>query len=317
MKFQKILMIGFEEGNLGALEWERIKGLSEAYIMITKDSEKILDELVDTDCLLVKLGASVDKKMIDMAPKLKYIGMFGTGYGRIATTYASEKGITVCNIAGYSTNGVAELTIGLILEHIRDISRAKNNALKGEYSEDSFSGYEISGKNFAIVGLGQIGARVASIAARGFGANVLYWSRTRKTDIETNNIKYVVDIKDMLRNSDFVSINMAYTPETSGFFSEDIISSLKKGSVVVNTAPMELINIDDLCTRLQKKDIYFILDHSDELSSEQAIQLSKHDNCVMYPPIGYITNEATLGKKSMFVDNLQNFLNNQPTNKVN
>ena len=317
MKFQKILMIGFEADNLGTIEWDRIKGLSDSYVIVPKDSEKIINELSDTDCLLVKLGATVDKKMMDVAPKLKYIGMLGTGYGRIDTAYASEKGITVCNIAGYSTNGVAELVIGLILEHIRDISRAKVNALNGEYSEDSFSGYEISGKNFGVVGLGLIGARVAAIASSGFGANVSYWSRTRKQAAEIGNVKFVDNVKDMLANSDFISINMAYTSETANFFNAALISSFKAGSVVVNTAPMELIDIDALCARLGKKDFYFILDHSDELSAEQAKQLSHYENCIMYPPIGYITDEATLGKKVMFVDNLQNYLNNQPTNKVN
>jgi len=317
MKFHKVLMIGFEEGTLGSVEWNRIKDLSESHVIVPKDSEKILGELVDADCLLVKLGASVDKQMMDAAPKLRYIGMFGTGYGRINTAYASEKGVTVCNIAGYSTNGVAELVIGLILEHIRDISRAKISALKGEYSESSFSGYEISGKNFGIVGLGVIGARVAAIASLGFGANVAYWSRTRKLAAETGNVKFVDNINRLLANSDFVSINMAYTPETANFFSADLISSFKTGAVVVNTAPMELIDIEALCTRLAKKDFYFILDHSDELSAEQAMQLSQYENCIMYPPIGYITDEATLGKKVMFVDNLQNYLNNQPTNKVN
>jgi len=317
MKFKKILMVGFGTDDLGAKEWERVRQMSEAHILIPKDSEKITVELAETDCLLVKLGAAVDKKMMDSAPNLKFIGMFGTGYGRIDTASASEKGITVCNIAGYSTDGVAELVFAFMLENIRDISRAKVQAKKGEYSEDSFSGYEITGKKFGIVGLGRIGQRVASIASAGFNADVSYWSKNRKLQIESSTIKYEENVKNLLSNSDFVSINLAYTPETENFFGSDLISSFKENSVVVNLSPMELLDIDALGARLAKKDFTFILDHSDELTAEQASLLSTYENCIMYPPIGYITDEATIGKKVMFVDNLVNYLEGKPTNKVN
>jgi phosphoglycerate dehydrogenase-like enzyme len=317
MKFQKILMIGFEEGNLPANEWTRISKLSDNRIMVPKGSDEIDVELRDADAVLVKLGAAVDKDMIDRAPNLKYIGMYGTGYGRIDTEYARGKGITVCNIAGYSTNGVAELAFALILEQIRDVSRAKIQAHNGEYSEDSFSGYEIQGKKFGIVGLGRIGMRIAEIASHGLGADVLYWSKTRKPEKETDRILYRSDVKALVSETDFLSINMEYNPKTEGFFTSDLINAIKPGAVVINLSPMELIDIEALTARLAKKDITFILDHSDELSADQAKQLSQCEKCVLYPPIAYISDESTLGKQSMFVDNLQNFLEGHPTNKVN
>jgi len=317
MKFKKILMIGFESGDLGAIEWERVRQMSDVHILVSKDNKEISAELAETDCLLVKLGAAVDKKMMECAPNLKFIGMFGTGYGKIDTASATERSITVCNIAGYSTDGVAELVFALILENIRDISRAKAQAKKGEYSDSSFSGYEIAGKNFGIVGLGRIGQRVASIASAGFNANVSYWSKNRKLQIESSSIKYRESVKDLLANSDFVSINLAHAPETEKFFGSDLISAFKENSVVVNLSPMALLDIDALALRLAKKDFTFILDHPDELTADQASLLSTHENCIMYPSIGYITDEATIGKKVMFVDNLANYLEGKPTNKVN
>jgi len=80
---------------------------------------------------------------------------------------------------------------------------------------------------------------------------------------------------------------------------------------------MELVDIDALEKRLQKGDITFIFDHADELTPEQAKQLTQHDNCIAYPPIANMTKEATLAKQKMFVDNLENFLQGTPTNKVN
>ena len=80
---------------------------------------------------------------------------------------------------------------------------------------------------------------------------------------------------------------------------------------------MELVDISALGRRLEKKDMVFILDHSDELSESQAKQLAKHENCILYPPIGYTTVESTLTKQTIFVDNIENFLKGKPTNQVN
>ncbi len=285
-------------------------------ILLPKDSPDFNKHLKDSDCLLVRLGATVDKKMIDNAPKLKYIGMFGTGYGRIDTKYAKQKGITVCNIAGYSTEGVAELAIALMLEYIRELERAKSQARNGDYSEATFGGYEIKDKKFGVIGLGRIGGRIAEIAKSGFGANVSYWSRKRKKDLEKKGVKFT-DINKLLKESDFISLNLAYVPETKLFFDEKKINLIKPNSVFVALVQMELVDINALEKRLKKNDMTFILDHSDELSPEQAKQLSQYKNCIMYPPVGYITKEATATKLSMLVDNIQNYLAGKPSNKVN
>jgi len=317
MKFQKILMIGYEKDNIIEKEWERIETLCDELIIASNDSDEIEANLSGADCLLLKLGAGADKNMIDKAPNLKYIGMFGTGYGRIDTDYATSKGITICNIAGYSTEGVSELVFALILEHVRDISRAKIEASQGNYSETGFSGTEISNKKFGIIGMGNIGSRVSQIASNGFNANVVYWSRTKKPNVENDKVVYQKDLKTLIQECDFISLHLPFTADTEKFINEELINAIRSGAIIINTSPMELVDIGALKKRLQKNDITFILDHSDELTKEQAEQLAQYKNCIMYPPIGYITNEATLKKQSMFVDNLQNFLNGNPTNKVN
>lgn len=316
MKFRQILLLGYSKENLGTNEWKRLEKLSDKVVLISKDDSQLRNKLKITECLLVKLGETVDKELIDASPDLKYIGMLGTGYGRIDTQYAASRKIVVCNIAGYSTEGVAELAFGLILEHIREIARAKTQAQNGNYSEAGFKVFEIKNKNFGIIGLGRIGARIAEIAAYGFGAKVSYWSRNRKKKIESGEIIYQ-NIDDLLKNSDFISLNLAFNPETKNFLDSSKIQLIKPGAIVINLAPMELVDVDVLEKRLQKEDLTFILDHSDELTVEQVKQLSKYKNCIMYPPIGYITREATEAKLKMFVDNVENFLKGTPSNKVN
>jgi len=308
-------MLGYGKETFGEKQWERLDQLANERVLVPKDSPEISNHL-DANCLLVKLGATVDSKMIDIMPNLKYIGMLGTGYGRIDADYAATKGITVCNIAGYSTESVAELVFALMLEHIREIERGKKQASEGNYSEEGFSVYEIKDKVFGIIGLGRIGARTAEIALHGFGADVRYWSKNRKEEYEKRGVKYQ-DIDSLLRESDFISLHLEYNKNTEHFLNQDRIQMIKPGAVVVNTAPMELIDITALEKRLEEGDITFILDHSDELSESEAKQLAKCRNCILYPPIGYISKEATLAKLDMFVDNIENFLNGKPTNKVN
>lgn len=309
-------MYGYDKNALGEKEWERLDRLANEKVLLPKDSSDFYKHLENSDCLLVRLGATVDNEMMDKAPKLKYIGMFGTGYGRIDTEYAAKKGITVCNIAGYCTEGVAELAIALILEHIRELERAKAQARNGDYSEATFQSYELKDKKFGVIGLGRIGGRIAEIAKSGFGADVSYWSRKRKKEMEKRGFKFQ-EINTLLKESDFISLNLAYVPETKLFMDETKISRIKPGAVFVALVQMELVDIDALEKRLKLNDMTFILDHSDELPSEQAKQLSQYKNCVMYPPVGYITKEATAAKLSMLVDTIENFLNGKPTNKVN
>lgn len=313
MNLNKILLVGYDGDVFDSNQWVRLDQLTTNRIMLPKDSPEFSEHL-DSDCLLVKLGATVDQKMIDSMPNLRYIGMLGTGYGRIDAEYARQKNITVCNIAGYSTESVAELVFALILEYIREIARAKKQGVEGNYSEEGFVSSEIKDKIFGVIGLGRIGGRTAEIALA-FGADVSYWSRNRKENYEQKGISYQ-DIDALLKKSDFITLHMEFNKETEHFLDNDKIQKIKPGAVVVNTAPMELIDIPALEKRLEKGDITFILDHSDELTEAEAKSLAKHPNCIMCPPIGYISKEATLAKLDMFIDNIENFIKGTPTNKV-
>ncbi len=315
MEFNKILAINVDEAQLSPGHWAVIDTLSKKRMHLAKDSNKIVDNLNDTDCLLAGFGVKINKDIIDKAPKLKYIGMFGTGYGNIDTKYAKSKKIAVCNVPNYSTESVAELVFAVILEQLRELETAKKQARNKNYSEDGFSPTEIKNKKFGILGLGNIGKRVAELALC-FGADVGYWSRNRKIDIESKGIKYE-NADDLILKSDFLTLHLSHTNDTEKFLNKGRIQKIKKGAIVINTSPMELVDIDALELRLKAGDITFILDHSDEMTKENLERLSKYPNCIIYPPIGYITKEAGINKQEIFAKNLENFLQGAPTNKVN
>lgn len=317
MKFKKITAIGISESSLNPSYWKKIDNLAEKRVSLVKDNPEIKSHLKDTDCLLVNPFAfKIEREHIDAAPKLKYIGVLSTAYGKVDCEYAATRKIVVCNIPGYSTEAVAEFAFGIILEHIRDLGKAKAQARQGNYSEaDFFNTSEVMDKKFGVIGLGRIGSRVAELALA-FGADVSYWSRNRNKGSEIKGIKYQ-EVETILSECDFISLHLAFNEETELFLNEERIKKIKSGAMLLNLAPNELVDYNALEKRLVKGDIVYIMDHTDELGPEQARRLSNYKNCIMYPPVGYTTKEATREKQEIFIRNIENFLKGLPANKVN
>ena len=249
---------------------------------------------------------------LDAAPNLKYIGILATAFGKVDVSYASKKGIVVCNLPGYSTESVAEFTIAAILEAIRHLEEGKRRGKIGNVSEEGISAIEIKGKVFGVLGLGNIGTRVAELAL-GFNADVRYWSRNKKTESEEKGIKYE-ELNSLIANATFLSINLAQTSDTEKILNQSRFQSLKEGAIIINTAPMELIDLGALVERLKKGDITFIFDHSDEMTEEDLMKLLPYENCIVYPPIAYVTKEAALNKQEMFTSNIESFAKGKPVN---
>src|SRR5665213_419587 len=310
MKLQKIVCLGFSGSELEVNYWAEIGELVDNRVLVA--DVKDLGDNTDADGLLVKLGAKVPKEIIDKLPDLKYIGMLGTGYGGIDTDYAASKGITVTNIADYSTEAVAEFTFGMLIEWCRGINRGLQLAWEGVYEDDK-QGMEIKGKKFGVIGLGAIGRRTAELA-QAFGADVSYWSRNRKKDAESKGIKYK-ELDELVSSSDIITLNLALNPDTEGTISADLLNRMKKNCIFINPSPMELIDFDALLVRLRKEDLVFMLDHSDEMTEVQLKQLKEIARCKIYPAIAYITSEASKLKKRIYVDNIKNFLEGKPSNK--
>ncbi len=309
MKFKKVLITGFEEAELNPEVWKRLDSLTEQKVFAKPDSSEIAENY-DADCILIKFNKT-DKELLANFKNLKYIGALATGFNQVDVDFAKSKSIIVTNVPGYSTESVAEFIIAALLNQIRGLDEGRKRGKSGNYAESGIKAIEVKDKVFGILGLGTIGKRVAALA-EGFNADVRYWSREKK------NVPFKYqEIDELIANSDFLSINLAYSPELKGFLSAKRIGNLKEGAVVINTAPMELVDIDALVKRLEKKDITFILDHSDEMEKGDLERLTKLENCIIYPPIAYISEEAKKNKQEIFIENIENFLSGKPTNVVN
>ncbi len=313
MIFKKILLVNVGESSMDKASWDKLDSLTAHKVSLPKESPKILDEIKDADCLLVGFATPVTKEHVDAAPNLKYIGTFAVAYHKIDVSYARSKGIPVTNVGGYCTESVAELILSVILNEIRQLSKEKERAQNNNYDFIA-SATEVKGKVFGVFGLGNIGTRTAELA-QSFGADVKYWNRTRKKGLEAKGLQYQ-DKDTLLKNADFISLNFAHTPETDKFLDADAFSKIKPGAIIVNTVPMEVVDIDALEQRLKKNDLTFILDHSDEMKQADLDVLRQYQNCMIYPPIG-ISKEARLNKQKLFIENIEGFLKGTPMNVVN
>lgn len=311
MKFKKALAIGIDEESLDKEYWQQINDLVETIVKVPKDDSKIKTEIVDSDCLLTGFQVDVDRQLIESAKNLKYIGVSATAFGTIDIKAAAEKGIPVCNLAGYSSESVAEFTVAVLLSKIRKLEVGRAMADKGEYWDAGFSSVGLKGSKFGVVGLGSIGNRVAELAAS-FGADVCYWSRSEK-QAGFNR----VELNELLSSCDYISLNVAQTDETNNLINADNLKLVKPGAVMVSTVPPEVVNTDALAEKLKQDDFTYITDHPDEMSKEDIAKIKDLPNCIIYPAIAYTTEEARQAKQNMLISNMKASLAGKPENKVN
>lgn len=311
MKFKKAVLVNIQDTHFDKKYWDQIDELVEKRISLSRDDPKLISELKDCDCLMLGFQVPTDKDIFDAAPNLKLINILATAYGTVNLEIAKQRGIPVCNLAGYSTEAVAEFTIAILLFQIRQLEEGVKRGKAGNYDFEGMSARELKNSNFGVVGLGSIGGRVAELAA-GFGANVSYWSRNKK-----DNPYSYKELESILSESDYISINVAQTPETENLLNDKTIPLIKSGAVVISTVPPEVVDTNAMASRLAKGDITYISDHGDEMSEENLNKIKQYPNCVLLPAIGFITAEARINKQEIFVGNLKAALEQKPQNKVN
>ncbi len=218
--FSKALFINFKEGETPPEYFDRLKTLFEKTEFISRDDPKLKDFLKDTEVMFTKFGVNIDKEVIDAAPNLKYIGKLATAFDDIDVKYARSKNITVCNLGGYSTEAVSEFFFAALLEHGRELEKAKNQARNKDFSFDKFMGMELKDKTLGVLGAGRIGGRIAQIGI-GFGMKVNYFSKTDKPELNKLGATKM-ELDEILKTSDVVDLALSLNKET-----EEIINSEK------------------------------------------------------------------------------------------
>lgn len=313
--FSKAILIDFKEEDIEPKYLDRIKRLFSSTEFISRDDPNLLKKLQDIEVVLVKMFTKIDKEVIDAAPKLKYIGVISTAFDAIDAQYARSKNIIVCNLGGYSTEAVAEFFFAVLLEHVRELEKARQQARQEDYSFDKLMGVELKDKTLGILGVGRIGSRIAEIGL-GIGMAVIYFDKENKLEIDKlRAIRKELD--EILSQSDFISLNLVLNEETRGIINKDKVNLLKRNCVFVNLAPPDLIDQEAMMEKTGKGEITFIFDHSDDIDASLAKRFLEIKNCVVYPPVAFRTKEADTARWETFVSNTENFVGSKPQNVVN
>ncbi len=224
-----------DSGTLGAdIDLSPILSLGKVTEYKSTAPEKVAERLADADVAVLN-KVKIGRDNLSDAKNLKLICVAATGYDNIDTVFCRERGIALCNVPGYSTNNVAQLSVAMALSLVTHLGEFRKFVHSGEYSKSASANrlepvyHEIAGLTWGVVGGGGIGSKVAEIA-QALGCHVLLCRRKPETRYEAANIDRIC------RECGIISLHVPLTDETRGMISRERIASMKDGVIIVNTA---------------------------------------------------------------------------------
>lgn len=283
-------------------------------LIIAEDKNKSLLEVLkdnpDTSAVISFLSDNIDKEFIDAGKNLKIISNYAVGYNNIDINYAKQKGIVVTNTPDVLTAATADLTMALILSVSRKIVESdkyvRQNKFKG-WNALMFLGKELKGATIGIVGLGRIGTAVG-IRAKAFGMNVIYYSRTRKPEIEKEyGFEYKTFVQ-LIKNSDIISLHLPYSEDVHHLFDKDVFDLMKKDAIFINVARGKIVDEDYLAKKLEKKELFGAGLDVYEFEPKVNEKLKSLDNVVLTPHTGSATFKTRYEMAKITINNIKNVL---------
>lgn len=291
--------------------------------MVTKyddsKSNEILERVKGQNFVITK-EMNIGGDLISKFPEsVKLICEAGTGYNNIDIEAARKKGITVCNVPGYSTDAVAQLAIAFILNLSSSLSLQQamlNNGDFGNFTEYlKVPHFELKDKVLGVIGAGAIGQRVMK-SARALGMNVIVYSRTNKI-FEDKAISFV-SFEELFTRSDFVTIHCPLNEATKYLIDKEKFGLMKKSAFIINTSRGAIIKESDLIEALRKEKIAgAALDVLEKEPPELTSPLFNMKNVILTPHIGWKCLESRQRLIKLLEDNIKAFEDNKPINVVN
>ena len=279
--------------------------------------EEVLDRIKDAEILLCN-KTPIGKREMDAAPNLKYIGVLATGYNNVDTAYAREKGITVCNAPGYSTEAVAQHTFSLLLQVMNRTADYIRVVAQGDWKKSPtftmfpFPVYELSGKTLGIVGYGAIGKQVANIA-KAFRMRILVHNRSRITDETVTQ----VPLDTLLAESDVVTLHCPLNSDSENMMNAESFAKMKQGAVLLNTARGPLVDEQALYDALVSGKLMAAgIDVLCQEPMAQDCRLCDLPNCYITPHIAWGGLETRLRLVRVVEEGLKAYLAGTPINVV-
>lgn len=255
------------------------------------DRPALLAELARADAILVRSATKVDAEAIAAAPQLKVIARAGVGLDNVDIKAATAAGIMVVNAPTSNIISAAELTVGHILSLARHIPAAHGALAQGQWKRSKYTGVELYEKTIGIIGLGRIGALIAA-RMQAFGTHVIaydpYITSARAQQLGV----HPVSLDELLEQSDFITIHMPKTPETTGMISAPQLARMKSSAFIVNVARGGLIDEADLAEAVRAGTIAGAAVDVFVSEPPTGSPLLGLENVIVTPHLGASTDEA-------------------------
>ncbi len=269
--------------------------------------KEIMDGIQGKDAMLCLLTDTIDGEIMDANPNLKIIANYAVGFNNIDIDAATQRKIPITNTPGALTETSADMAFTLLMATARRVVEGDKFIRTGKWTgwgPLQFLGSDIFGATLGIVGLGRIGKAVAK-RAKGFDMKVIYWNRTRLSESEEQKLGLVyASFEEILKKSDYVSLNVAYNEHTFHLMSDNEFNLMKETAIVINTARGPVIDEKALVRALQAKKIAGAgLDVFEEEPKVRP-ELLEMDNCVLLPHLASATIETRTKMAMIAIDNL-------------
>lgn len=284
------------------------------YDSVEKDINVLKERVKEADILIIA-NNPLKGEVIRAAKNLKYISVAFTGVDHVDKEACMERGIKVSNAAGYSTDSVAELTVGMIIAALRNVLPCDERT-RSLGTKDGLVGFELKGKTVGIVGTGAIGLRVAEIL-KVFNCKLLGYSRTEKQEGKNLGIKYV-SLEELLRESDIVTLHTPLNAETKHLINKERIAMMKKSSILINAARGAVVDSAALAEALNQGIIgaAAIDVFENEPPIEKNHPLLNAKNTIVTPHIAFATKESMVYRAEITFDNVYAYLKGEGKNIV-
>ena len=314
MKIALLEPIGVPEEIIKAFG-DKLQGRGQEFVSydtVTTDPEELKERSKGCGIVMVANHPYPDQ-VVEESQELQMISVAFTGIDHIGTKACKEKGVTVCNAAGYSNETVAELILGFAVAALRNVAKA-NEVVRNGGTSAGIGGREICGRTVGIIGLGQIGTRTAELF-QAFGAKVIAYNRSQSEKAKEMGVTYC-SLDEVLENSDIISLNLPLNDETRGFMDKEKIGKMKKDAVFINCARGPIVDNKALADALNEDRLGFacvdVFDGEPPLAPEYPLLHAK--NTLLTPHQAFISEESMLRRAEIVFQNVLSYLDGQPQN---
>lgn len=314
----KIVILDGYASNPGDVSWEEIAAFGELTVYERTAKDEVVSRIQDAEIVFLN-KTPVDAGVFAQCKKLRMIGVLATGYNIVDVAAAKAHGVTVCNVPGYSTGAVAQMTFALLLEmtqHVGEHSQAVHGGQWQSCPDFCFWNApltELAGKTLGIIGYGAIGRAVGHIA-QAFGMRLLVTARHERPVPEGAEF---VALDELLTRSDVVSLHCPQTAENLHMIDGAALAKMKDGAILLNTARGGLIDEQAVADALKGGKL---AGYGADVVSKEPIAannpLLTAPNCYLTPHIAWAPKETRLRLHHIAAENLRMFLNGTPQNVV-